>query len=547
MNKKLKIAILALILLILLCCFVHTPAISNKKEFKADTQKVKQEAKLPDLDGDGIADSNDSDIDGDGVLNSDEEKINSNPFDKDTDADGKSDGEEFNKDTDKDGVSDVLESAKADKDQDGVVDELDADDDNPNNDSDKDGYSNIEEKKAGTNPLDANSKPKEADTDKDGKIDKIEKGKDTDGDGKSDVVESAKLDADKDGVVDELDAEDNNTNNDSDSDGYSNIEEKKAGTNPLDADSKPVELDTDKDGKIDKIEKGKDSDGDGKSDVVESAKLDADKDGVVDELDAEDDNPNNDTDNDGMSNIDEVKAGTNPLDPNSKIEPDTDKDGKIDKIEKGKDSDGDGKSDVVESAKLDADSDGVVDELDSNDSNVNNDSDGDGVSNIDEKNAGTNPLDPNDKPEVKKEEPKVQNTENNATTISKVDDTTKSNIEAEIKDILKLHKIEFELNKSTLTPKGREIVDKVAKVLKKYPNIKVRIEGHTDSGGKAEYNLKLSQDRVDTVKAELVKAGISADRLKPIGYGETKPLVPNDSAENKAKNRRVEFKVITGE
>jgi len=548
MSRKLKIAILALILLILLCCLMHTPAINGKEDIKQDISKAKQELKLPDLDGDGIADDNDSDIDGDGVLNIDEEKINSNPFDKDTDNDGKLDGDEYKKDTDKDGVSDILESAKADKDQDGVVDELDADDNSVNNDSDKDGYSNIEEKKAGTNPLDANSKPVEPDTDKDAKIDKVEKGKDADGDGKSDVVESAKLDADSDGVVDELDAENDNPKNDSDKDGYSNIEEKKAGTNPLDANSKPVELDTDKDGKIDKVEKGKDADGDGKSDVVESAKLDADRDGVVDELDAEDNNPNNDTDNDGMSNIDEVKAGTNPLDPNSKIEPDTDKDGKLDKIEKGKDADGDGKSDLVESAKLDADNDGVVDELDAEDSNVNNDSDGDGVSNIEEKKAGTNPLDPNDKPEVKKEETKVENntTETN-TTIAKVDEKTKDEIESQIKDILHLHKIEFELNKANLTSKGKEIVDRVATILKKYPGVKITIEGHTDSGGKAAYNLKLSQDRVNTVKAELVKMGVTSDRLKPIGYGETKPLVPNDSAENKARNRRVEFKVLKGE
>ena len=539
MSKKLKVAILALLLLILLCCFMHTPATDNTKEVKTDTVKVVPVVKLADLDGDGIADNNDSDIDGDGVLNADEEKINSNPFDKDTDADGKLDGEEFNHDTDKDGVSDVLESAKADKDQDGVVDELDADDNSVKNDSDNDGYSNIEEKKAGTNPLDANSKPKEVDTDKDGKIDKVEKGKDTDGDGKSDEIESSKLDADSDGVVDELDADDADVNNDSDSDGASNIEEKKAGTNPLDANSKPAPVDTDKDGKFDKQEQGKDADGDGKSDVVESAKLDADSDGVVDELDAQNDNPNNDTDNDGMSNIDEVKAGTNPLDPNSKVEPDTDKDGKLDKVEKGKDADKDGKSDLVESAKLDADSDGVVDELDADDSDVNNDSDGDGISNIDEKKAGTNPLDPNEKPEVKKEEPKVE--------AIKADEKVKDEIETQIKDILHLHKIEFEVNKANLTPKGKEIVDRVSTILNKYPGVKITIEGHTDSDGKAEYNQKLSQDRVNTVKAVLVKAGVTADRLKPIGYGETKPLVPNDSSENKARNRRVEFKVIIGE
>jgi len=436
---------------------MHTPASVEKKDSKAEP--VKQAVKLPDLDGDGIADSNDTDIDGDGVLNVDEEKLTSDPFKKDTDGDGKDDGAEFNKDTDKDGISDVLESALNDKDNDGVVDELDTDD--------------------------------------------------------------------------------NSVDNDSDGDGYSNIQEKKAGTNPLDPNSKPVEPDTDKDGKIDKVEKGKDADGDGKGDEIESAKLDADNDGVVDELDAENDNPKNDSDNDGFANIDEVKAGTNPLDPNSKPIVDTDKDGKADSIEKGKDADGDGKSDVVESAKLDADSDGVVDELDAEDDNVNNDTDGDGVSNIDEKNAGTNPLDPNSKPEVKKEEPKAEPV--------KIDEETKTQIENDIKDILKLHKIEFEFNKAELTPKGKEIVDRVGVILKKYPGVKVEIGGHTDSKGKDDYNLKLSQQRVERVKAELVKIGIKADRLKAVGYGETKPLVPNDTEENRAKNRRVEFIIITGE
>ena len=456
MSRSLKLAVLALILLIILCCLFHTP-----KKSEAVVAPVKKEIKLPDLDGDGIADNNDTDIDGDGVLNVDEEKLTSDPFKKDTDGDGKDDGAEFNKDADKDGVSDVLESAIKDK--------------------------------------------------------------------------------DNDGVVDELDANDNSIDNDSDSDGYSNIDEKKAGTNPLDANSKPMELDTDKDGKIDKVEKGKDSDNDGKGDEIESAKLDADSDGVVDELDAEDNNPKNDTDNDGFANIDEVNANTNPLDPNSKPELDTDKDGKIDKVEKGKDSDNDGKGDEIESAKLDADSDGVVDELDAEDNNVSNDSDGDGFSNIVEKNAGTNPLDVNLHPEAKKEENSTQEAN---TTVNVEDEKTK--IENSIKDILKLNKIEFAFNKAELTAKGKEIVDKVGAVLIKYPSINVEIQGHTDSKGKAKYNLNLSQSRVDKVKAELIIIGVKADRLKSVGYGETKPIVPNDTADNRAKNRRVEF-IIIGE
>jgi outer membrane protein OmpA-like peptidoglycan-associated protein len=204
----------------------------------------------------------------------------------------------------------------------------------------------------------------------------------------------------------------------------------------------------------------------------------------------------------------------------------------MDSVEKGKDADNDGKSDVVESAKLDADNDGVVDELDADDNNPNNDSDNDGFSNIDEKNAGTNPLDVNEHPQPK--EPVV----------TKVDTDTKAKIEKEISDILALENIEFEVNKANLTEKGKAVVDKVAEVLKRYPNVRVRIEGHTDSDGKAEYNKQLSKDRVDRVKAELIMMDIDSNRLETVGFGESQPLVPNSSRANKAKNRRVEFKVI---
>lgn len=474
MDKRLKWAIAALALLIILCCLIHTP---KKEVVLVDTNKtIHKQAivKITDTDGDGIADDNDSDIDGDGVLNSDEEKINSDPFNKDTDGDGKSDGDEFNKDSDKDGISDVLESAIKDSDNDGVVDELDAEDNNPKNDSDSDGYSNIEEKEAKTNPLDANSKPKELDSDKDGKIDKIEKGKDSDGDGKGDEIESAKLDSDSDGVVDELDAEDNNPKNDTDNDGVSNIDEKKAGTNPLDA----KESDRDFDGKLDIIEKGKDSDGDGKADELESAKLDSDNDGVVDELDSEDNNPNNDTDSDGFSNIDEKNAGTNPLEKESHPE--------------------------------------LKEQNSTTETNTTN-------ATLNDENASKS--------------------ENNT---SKIDEKTKAQIEAEIKKVLELEHIKFETDSSTITPEGIATVKKIADILKKYPNVKIEIAGHTDSVGNDKYNQKLSQERVDMVKKALVEFGIDANRLKAKGYGESQPLVPNTSAQNRAKNRRVEF-IILGE
>ena len=113
-----------------------------------------------------------------------------------------------------------------------------------------------------------------------------------------------------------------------------------------------------------------------------------------------------------------------------------------------------------------------------------------------------------------------------------------------IAKLLKIENIEFEVAKGTLTPKGRQTVNKLAVILKKYPDIRVEIAGHTDSDGNADFNQRLSQARVDTVRSALIQQGIAATRLEAVGYGETKPLVPNTGPENKQKNRRVEINII---
>ena len=113
-----------------------------------------------------------------------------------------------------------------------------------------------------------------------------------------------------------------------------------------------------------------------------------------------------------------------------------------------------------------------------------------------------------------------------------------------IQSLLEVENIEFEVAKSRLTQKGQQTVDKLAAILKKYPDIRIKIAGHTDSDGSAEFNQNLSQGRVNTVKKELVHQGIAASRVEAIGYGESKPLVPNTSKENKQKNRRVEITII---
>jgi outer membrane protein OmpA-like peptidoglycan-associated protein len=81
-------------------------------------------------------------------------------------------------------------------------------------------------------------------------------------------------------------------------------------------------------------------------------------------------------------------------------------------------------------------------------------------------------------------------------------------------------------------------------ILKKNPGLKIEISGHTDHKGDAKYNLNLSQKRAESVLNYLVQQGISASRLTAKGYGDTQPVAPNDTEENRSRNRRIELKVI---
>ena len=102
-------------------------------------------------------------------------------------------------------------------------------------------------------------------------------------------------------------------------------------------------------------------------------------------------------------------------------------------------------------------------------------------------------------------------------------------------------KIYFKFNKWDIDPKSFKVLDEVKDTLNAAPDIKIWIEGHTDSKGSDKYNKKLSQNRVNSVRDYLVKAGIPSDRLEPIGWGEEKPIDSNKTAEGRANNRRVEF------
>ncbi len=113
------------------------------------------------------------------------------------------------------------------------------------------------------------------------------------------------------------------------------------------------------------------------------------------------------------------------------------------------------------------------------------------------------------------------------------------------KDVtIELPNINFELNSAELKVESYKELDKVIELMNKNPQIKVEISAHTDDLGSEAYNMKLSERRAKSVVDYLLMHDIPQDRLIAKGYGETKPLVPNTSDENRAKNRRVELKII---
>jgi peptidoglycan-associated lipoprotein len=104
-----------------------------------------------------------------------------------------------------------------------------------------------------------------------------------------------------------------------------------------------------------------------------------------------------------------------------------------------------------------------------------------------------------------------------------------------------LHSINFELDSSTLSQTSRKQLAENADWIKKNGAVTVQVEGHCDNRGSVEYNLALGERRAKAVKNYLVSLGIPTKRLTIISYGEERPLVPGDSEEAYAKNRRANF------
>lgn len=112
--------------------------------------------------------------------------------------------------------------------------------------------------------------------------------------------------------------------------------------------------------------------------------------------------------------------------------------------------------------------------------------------------------------------------------------------------VVELKNVFFDVNKWDLKPESKTELIKLAQFLTKHNTVKIELGGHTDNSGDKKFNLTLSANRAKSVMEFLIREGkIDAERLSYKGYADTRPKVPNDSPENKAKNRRTEFK-ITG-
>ena len=319
---------------------------------------------------------------------------------------------------------------------------------------------------------------------------------------------------------------------------------------------------------------GKDSDGDGVSDKKdkcpstpkgvavskEGCPLDADRDGTPDYMDkcpkaigSADMAGCPDTDKDGVSDYEDACADVPGL-PRFKGCPDSDGDG----IEDSKDKCPNAKGTDMFKGCPDTDGDGVEDALDKcpnsekgikvDATGCTYDSDRDGVVDAEDKCPDTEkgikvdakgcPAD-TDGDGIIDSKDKCPNTRA---------ETASGCPEVKVVVIKRLQTIasaiNFETGKATLKASSFPKLDELANILKEYSDYNLRMGGHTDNVGDDNANFLLSQARMDAVKNYLVSKGISLSRIEATGYGETKPIASNNTAEGKMQNRRVELEMF---
>ena len=106
-----------------------------------------------------------------------------------------------------------------------------------------------------------------------------------------------------------------------------------------------------------------------------------------------------------------------------------------------------------------------------------------------------------------------------------------------------LDNVLFDFDKTAIKPDGAKVLDRLVLFLKENSDRKVELEGHTDSVGSDQYNQGLSERRAASVRDYVVKGGVNKGRISTRGFGSSKPIADNKTADGRAKNRRVEIKV----
>ena len=256
---------------------------------------------------------------------------------------------------------------------------------------------------------------------------------------------------------------------------------------------------------------------------------DTDGDGLMDddETNIYNTDPNNrDTDADGL--IDGEEVNRYKTDPTLR---DTDYDRLLD----GEEVNSHNTDPLVKDTDQDGCSDG--DEvLDMNTNPLEVDTDGDELNDCDEKNVyRTNPL--------------VKDTDGDGANDGKevrdgTDPLTADVLRIEESGEIVLEGINFETNSAQITEDSQPILQKALNTLRTNPDLRVEIQGHTDDVGSNAANQRLSESRANSVRDWMIQNGIDENRMTARGYGEENPMVPNDSPENRARNRRITFRII---
>ncbi|MEL6348436.1 MAG: peptidoglycan-associated lipoprotein Pal [Myxococcota bacterium] len=135
----------------------------------------------------------------------------------------------------------------------------------------------------------------------------------------------------------------------------------------------------------------------------------------------------------------------------------------------------------------------------------------------------------------------------NTTTDAAVEATEDTQEEAVETMKANFQRVYFDFDASDLNTDSKDALSKNANIMRRFPDIRIEVQGHADQQGTTDYNLALGQKRADSVERFLIDRGVAPSRIRTVSYGEEKPLDSNDSEFAYSKNRRAEFRVLTGQ